>query len=260
MTETAADTNARLAKFSRQYGFSEDAVRHLFEAVTQGGGDMAMFDHPEFHGPGQWMRGGLMMTTTPGDRVLNNAIESLCNRLSALLRAQHAPGQSGYRRISPEARAWDTSVSPRQRWWPHEWGDPVATGHTDDLAYAFFDDAARMAIRSGDQVDLYKTADHCITGIAQAQQGTSATLVFTTPFGELPLDELARCDDDRNNPAGNATATEHRSGEPAAAEQATPQSSMEILEAIEKLGALHREGVLTDDEFNAKKQALLNRL
>ena len=109
-------------------------------------------------------------------------------------------------------------------------------------------------------MDLYKTADHCITGIAQAQQAANANLVFTTPFGELPLNELARCEGNQSNTAGNATAAERRSGEPAAAEQATPQSSMEILEAIEKLGALHREGVLTDDEFDAKKQALLERL
>jgi hypothetical protein len=248
MTEPAADTNTRLATLAEQYGFSTHAVQHLFEAVAEGGGDMAMFDHPEFHGPGQWMRGGLLMTTTPGDRVFNNAIEALCNRLSQLLREQHGHEQAGYRRISPDARAWDTSANTNQGWWPAEWGAPTASGQTDDLAYAFFDEPARLGIRQGDRVALYKTAGHRITGISQARQGTIESLVFTTPFGELPLEQLARCD--------NAAAGQSKE----ASEPATTQGSADIFEAIEKLGALHRDGLLTDDEFSSKKQELLKRL
>ena len=55
-----------LADCAERFGFSRSAMQQLWAAVVEGGGDMAMFDHPEFHGPGQWMRGGLMMTTTPG--------------------------------------------------------------------------------------------------------------------------------------------------------------------------------------------------
>ncbi|MES1930760.1 hypothetical protein SADO_15969 [Salinisphaera dokdonensis CL-ES53] len=258
MTDTFNET--RLAALAEQYGFSEAAVRHLFEAVTEGGGDMAMFDHDEFHGPGQWMRGGLIMTTTPGDRVLNNAIESLCNRLSALLRAQQVQEQPGRKRISPTARAWDTSAAPRQRWWPAEWGDPVATGQADDLAYAFFDDAARLAIQHGHDVDLYKTADHHITGISQAQQGPTGSLVFTTPFGELELAQLERCDSSRQNADGPTRSDRMADNGENCADASSTQSSTEILDAIKELGALHRDGVLTDEEFAAKKQDLLQRL
>jgi hypothetical protein len=38
------------------------------------------------------------------------------------------------------------------------------------------------------------------------------------------------------------------------------QSSDDILASIERLGALHRDGILSDEEFRAKKAELLARL
>lgn len=254
MTDAKQD---RLATLAEQYAFSEQAVRHLYEAVAAGGGDMALFDHPELRGPGQWMRGGLLMTTTPGDRVFNNRIEALCNALSALLRQSEAEPPAGHRRVSAGARAWDTQASARRSWWPDAWGPPAATGWQDDIAYAYFDTADRLAIRRGDDILLYDTAGHRITGIAQSQTNTIAGLVFTTPHGELALDALERIATDTaagedDSPAASGTAAD-----------ATPDrrgDSADILDAIEKLGALHRQGVLTDSEFTTKKQELLKRL
>lgn len=41
----------------QRYGFSQDAVVHMMSAILRGRGGMAQFNHPEFSGSGQWMRG-----------------------------------------------------------------------------------------------------------------------------------------------------------------------------------------------------------
>lgn len=245
MTAPTHDMDAPIATLAEQYGFSEPAVRHLFEAIAEGGGDMALFDHPELQGPGQWMRGGLLLTTTPADRVFNNRIEALCNALSGLYRRQSDAAASSHRRVDANARAWDTTASAQQRWWPSDWGEPAASGALGNYGYAFFDGAQRLAIRHGDDVALYETGGHHITGIAHAQPDTLANLVLTTPSRELPLVELRPCAAQASDVRGSAGGDRNMNN---------------ILQAIEKLGALHREGVLSDEEFAANKRELLARL
>lgn len=43
-------------------------------------------------------------------------------------------------------------------------------------------------------------------------------------------------------------------------EQAPPQASADPMAQIQKLGDLHAQGILTDEEFTAKKQELLSQL
>jgi hypothetical protein len=40
-----------------RYGYSTDAVLSMLQSVINGNGNMAQFNHPEFSGSGQWMRG-----------------------------------------------------------------------------------------------------------------------------------------------------------------------------------------------------------
>ena len=47
---------------------------------------------------------------------------------------------------------------------------------------------------------------------------------------------------------------------PAEASESLPTSSRDIIEAIERLGQLAARGILTDEEFKAKKAELLARL
>lgn len=44
------------------------------------------------------------------------------------------------------------------------------------------------------------------------------------------------------------------------AEQPTPQQSNDPMEQLQKLGELHAQGILTDEEFANKKQELLNQM
>ncbi|MET0410688.1 MAG: SHOCT domain-containing protein, partial [Polyangiaceae bacterium] len=39
-----------------------------------------------------------------------------------------------------------------------------------------------------------------------------------------------------------------------------PRSSSDVLDALQRLGQLHQNGILSDDEFRAKKAELLARL
>ncbi|MES1924172.1 SHOCT domain-containing protein [Salinisphaera sp. T31B1] len=252
MADTDPEHDAQLADFAERFGFSQAAVRHLSDAVSDGGGDMAMFDHTEFAGPGQWMRGGLIMITDPANHVLKNRIDALCNALSEQLRRTHAGATRRHRRIEPDARAWDTGPAVHDHWWPSELGEPSVSGRQNDLAYAYFDAARRLAIRRGERIAVYDTGDHRITGVAQADADIRAETVFTSQLGEVSLGSLARCD------SGNED-TSQASAAPRAG-SATGQSTDEILSALERLGELQRQGVLTEAEFAAKKQALLDRL
>lgn len=252
MNASSADTEKRLASLAEQYGFSREAVVHLFEAVAAGGGDMAMFDHPECRGPGQWMRGGLIMITDPSDRLLKNRIDALCHALSRWLR--ESTPDTAHHRISDEARAWDTPGNLRRAWWPSELGEPAISGETDRLAYAYFEAARRFAIRYDGEIAWYDTGEHRITGIALHGGAAREDLVLTSTQAELPLAELEPIESalDESSAAGTTQDT--------AAASAHRSASADIFEALERLGALYDKGVLTEAEFTAKKQELLNRL
>jgi hypothetical protein len=62
---------------AQRYGFSADAVFSLLQSVINGNGSMAQFNHPEFGGSGQWMRGGMIML---GD-MFNNSLKKQCRWL-----------------------------------------------------------------------------------------------------------------------------------------------------------------------------------
>ncbi|MDM0053533.1 hypothetical protein [Variovorax sp. J22R115] len=46
---------------ARRNGFSVDATLSMLDSVINGNGSQAQFNHPEFSGSGQWMRGGMIM-------------------------------------------------------------------------------------------------------------------------------------------------------------------------------------------------------
>ena len=214
------------------HAFSYAAIAHLLEAVRAGAGDMAMFDHAELGGPGQWMRGGLILTGRPDDTILTHRIDALCQAISEHVRAE-----------SPTAQAWPSADStPQARWWPDELGSPDAAGASDELAYAYFRAHSRLAVRRGGDVTLFDTGAAEIIGVAQNRSDGQTHTVFTTPEGELTLDDMVRV---------ATPEPEAETGEGAAAG---------ILDTLERLGELHAQGMLTDAEFTAKKRELLDRL
>ena len=76
-------------------------------------------------------------------------------------------------------------------------------------------------------------------GLVPATEGDSDEGETETDTGEPPADEVSE------SPAGP---------------EPSPESSIDVLAQIEKLGQLHDTGVLTDEEFQAKKAELLQRV
>ncbi|MES1929002.1 hypothetical protein SADO_07097 [Salinisphaera dokdonensis CL-ES53] len=220
---------------SKRHGFSEEAVRHMETAVIQGHGSMAAFDHPEFGGPGQWMRGGLLMLSDAFNHELKARVDALCNTLSGQVRL--APGM-----------AWGTAT--QNSWWPAELGEPTATGQQNDLHYAYFADTQRLAVRRGDEVSVYDTGDHRIQGVSQQHTDGHSAACFTSQHGPVDLASLPRvASESRSNVSDEDLST------PTAA-----AASHDVFDAIERLGELLQRGLLTEKEFADKKQALLARI
>ena len=236
---TDADA-AVIRTLAQRHGFSEAAVRHMADAVARGHGSMAAFDHPEFGGPGQWMRGGLLMLGDAFNHELKARVDALCNTLSGQVRL--APGM-----------AWATSTA--DRWWPGTLGQPTATGQQNDLYYAYFADARRLAVRRGETVTVHDTGDHRIQGVSQQQSGGHSAVQFESQHGPVDLGQLPQV-----SPGNSSRGASELRPEFPAENAPRAASSDALFDAIERLGDLHERGLLTDEEFAAKKQALLARI
>jgi putative oligomerization/nucleic acid binding protein len=133
------------------------------------------------------------------------------------------------------------------------------------VRYAYFPAARRLAVRQGDRSSLHDTGTHRISGVSQSRQGAGGALVFSTDRGPIGLQDLPLVDADagtvprRAPPPAGADA-------PAAAEVRRPVAGGgagpggDPLALIERLAELHAKGILTAEEFAAKKAELLGRL
>ncbi|WP_423822030.1 SHOCT domain-containing protein [Salinisphaera sp. SPP-AMP-43] len=224
---------------ARQHGFSTEAVRHMIRAVDAGWGSMASFDHPEFGGPGQWMQGGMIMLGEPFNHGLRAKVDALCNEIAGVYEA--------------ETRLIDRpSSQASQSAWPSALGTPATTGSQGDMHYAYFPTTRRLALIRSGRLQIFDTGDHRITGVAQQQNNRSSDVSFVSQHGTVDLDALtpieAPIPDRPAQPTTTAPAT------------ATNEASTDVIQAIERLGELRDRGLLTDDEFSAKKTELLSRL
>ena len=159
-------------------------------------------------------------------------------------------------------RQWSGGISgagaASAGWWPAELGTPASSGAQDNIGYAYFPAARRLAIQHGGQVDLYDTADHRIDGVSQQSDGVRGP-TFSSDKGQVRLADL--------KPAGPTARTPGESHLAAGAERpsapnATPSGPVpgDPITLIERLAELHRKGILTEAEFAAKKAELLSRL
>ncbi|SFD88593.1 SHOCT domain-containing protein [Roseivivax sediminis] len=268
------------SRLSGSYGISADAVRTLMEAVTRGGGRQAQFSHPELGGMGQWSAGGMTMVGDMFNTRLQGLVANLCSDIATALTEgpllEPAPPASGQ---------WQTQGGPSPQgpgagWWPENLGTPSSTGAQNDLSYAIFPDARRLATRIGGRVTVYDTGGHRIGGVSQQQSG-AANWTFTSQFGTVRLHDLtlveARGDealpaspaadgDAKAAPAPSAEAPAPRTDvdrpgpDPARAAPGAVGSAGDVFAALEKLGALRDKGILSEEEFAAKKAELLARI
>jgi hypothetical protein len=242
-----------VADLSARYGVSTDAVRTMLEAVRLGNGTMAQFSHPEFGGRGQWMAGGMTMVGDISDHGLQATVSGLASELSSLLAStpvyEPAPGRVSAVGPGPVHQANLGS------WWPAELGRPASSGSQDDSRYAVFPQARRLAVQSGGgPVRVYDTLDHVIGGVQQQQGGLSGGLSFTSQYGTFTVESLPIVSPAQTTPPapGPAPSPERASSAGTDADAA--------LAALERLGDLHQRGILTDEEFAAKKAEILSRL
>lgn len=173
MQPLSPQEHAIVDELAERHDFSHDAIAHMVSAVNDGNGQMAMFSHPEFGGPGQWMLGGMLMLSDPVNHALKARVDALCHEIGELLARQ--PG-----RLVAEGST---------DWWPAEFGMPNATGEQNGYRYAYFAQARRLVVQTGDTVNIYDTLDHRIDGLAQ-QQGARSRFTLTSQHGEVDLASL----------------------------------------------------------------------
>jgi len=54
--------------------------------------------------------------------------------------------------------------APASNWWPADLGAPSATGSQNNVRYAYFSNARRLAVETFGQIWIYDTLDHQIGG------------------------------------------------------------------------------------------------
>lgn len=281
--------NQLVQDLSQRHGVSTDAATHMLIAVYNGNGSMAQFSHPEFGGSGQWMRGGMTMVSDLFNSHLKARVDNICSDISnSLAREQlFAPsgsfqsqsqsgGGSGYNTQS-QASGGNRSTSslfvpdPDANWWPAELGSPSATGSQNNIRYAYFSGAARLAVKTGGDVWVYDTLNHQIGGFSQQQSGGSS-ITFSSQFGTINLSSLPIVS--RNGVAQDKVSPPCESHQARVPDQPIsevseqqpshssppPAANDQILETLEKLGSLLDKGYITQEEFAAKKADLLGRL
>ncbi len=274
-----------VAGLAEQYKIGADAVKMMLDAVARGGGTMAQFNVPEFGGSGQWMRGGMTVVGDMFNNSMKATVDNLCTELSNLMAAQvglFAPmGQSQSQ--SQGGGSEGVSAYMRQsrsyNWWPAELGNPSSTGSQNSLRYAYFPEIRRLAIDLGGSIEVYDTTGFNIQGFGQQQGGDAASITFTSQRGTVRLHSLPRvygfggeakkasepkAPEAKTAPEAKAapvvkTAPEAKAT-PAPASGPAGGDAGSILALIEQLGGLKEKGLLTEEEFAAKKAELLKRL
>ena len=168
------------------------------------------------------------------------------------------------------------------QWWPVYLGSPFSSGAQNNIRYAVFPN--RLAIQLNGHVTVYDTLDNNIGGVSQ-QQGGDISLTFSSQYGTIAVNTLpiisgpgvpAQKQTNFAQPApvsnqfdqpNNVTNNEINNTDTPSPisnsvnESFVDQSSTDdIITLIENIAKLRAAGVLTDEELNTKKNALLNRI
>src|SRR5580704_14188200 len=184
-------------------------------------------------------------------------VDLLCREIANLLRCQPSRDQPDASHSQSQGRSggYDGvslfipgSGRSSSNWWPAELGSPASTGAQNNLQYACFPVSRRLAIRQGDQVSVYDTGEHRITGFSQQQSGDQS-LTFTSQLGlvrvaDLPLVFPQSDQSQSASPSvfrapsqkpGSAPPTKVVAAPSAAPTPAAPVATEDILKTIERL-------------------------
>ena len=258
-----------VAEIAGRHGVSLEAAFALLDSLALGHGAQAQFNHPDLGGMGQWSRGGMIMIGDMFNQGLKHCVDGLCNELASLVRDQpsiHADAVRGQSQSQGGTSLFVEGSGSPSRWWPPELGEPGSVGAQNEMRYAFFPTARRIAIQRGGRLQIYDSGEHRLSGFSQ-QQGGDQSLTFTSQFGVVRLADLAEvsaADEATRESASTAPVASTQAHAvrptPAAGTPAAPLAAKEILTIIESLAALREKNIITEAEFSAKKAELLSRL
>ena len=279
---------------AQRHGFSFDAVQTMLNAVINGNGSMAQFSHHEFGGSGQWMQGGMTMIGDMFNNYLKGRVDNLCAELSRLIANQPDLIRSGSFQSQSQngntncnlfgGQAGDASVNPNSlfvappvpaNWWGPDLKWPNSSGGQNGMRYAWFSQAHRLAIESNGQVIIYDTLDHQIGGVSQQQSG-GYSVTFSSQYGYVDLSRLPVISINGQPPLAPPTPAPSfnpaftpvfppdnntsNNFAPTSTPPAGAGNDSDIFASIEKLAILQSRGILTEQEYAAKKADLLSRL
>jgi len=270
VTPQAADA---IADIAQRHGLSREAVLAMLFALHSGGGTMAQFDIPELGGSGQWMRGGMTMVGNMFDNALKARVDALCNELAQLLATTTV--------FPPSATPAGAGLTSGN-WWPADLGVPSAAGGQNEARYAIFPGTRRLAIQIRGTTKVFDTGEHQIGGVQQQQGGGYGSVSFTSQLGTFDVSSLRElgarqvAESPASAPVAPAPQYQSQYQSHPAPHVAPPQTQAPpapssapasggsdptaIVAAIESLAGLHERGILSDEEFAAKKAELLARL
>ncbi len=189
MPVLTAEGQRIVADVASRHGVGAATAEALLAALVMGGGSQAQFDIPELGGMGQWSRGGMVMVGDMFNNALKARVDALCNELAGLVGSAgtFAPVQS--QRQGGGASLFVPGTGAGGAWWPAELGSPASAGAQNDMRYAFFPAARRLAIGVGGKVTVYDTGEHQLSGFSQQQSG-DRSLTFTGQHGPVRVADL----------------------------------------------------------------------
>jgi len=195
------------------------------------------------------------------DNALKARVDALCGELAQLLATST---------VFPASAGGSQGGFATANWWPADLGVPSASGGQNDARYAVFPGTRRLAIQINGATRVFDTGEHHIGGVQQQQGGGSGSVTFTSQFGTFEVSSLRELGEQQVAETPAVAPVPQQKSEPApqfvppppAPQQASGASGdpAVIVAAIESLAGLHDRGILSDEEFAAKKAELLGRL
>lgn len=266
---------------AQRQGFSTDAVVTMLESVINGNGSMAQFSHPEFGGGGQWMSGGMTMIGDMFNGYLKGRVDNLCSELARLISNQPDLLRSGSFQSQSQNGSTQYNGSNHSNgsgngsslfapappdWWGPDLRFPNSTGGQNDMRYAYFAQARRLAIDVGGQVTVYDTLDHSIGGVSQQSGGYGPQ--FSSQYGYVNLSQLPVVSINGMAPMAPAlmqapafnSSNNNNNHDSSYSNNTGSGNAGDVFASIEKIAALQAKGILTPQEFATKKAELLSRL
>ncbi len=158
-------------QLAEKHNVSVSVVQHLAQAMADGNGTIAQFNHPELGGMGQWMS-GMVMIGDAFNLTLKSKVSALCEELAQAYRNGQITSTSF------------TMPMMQSKWWSANLSNPSITGGQNNLRYAYFPQHQRLIVSKDHQETIYDTMSHIITGVSQQQINQKTMLVFHTQSGQ----------------------------------------------------------------------------